>query len=198
MPGKVYSLALGKWLYSPQDKAVHWAAQWSRIWRKEEHNRKNMYKAIHQATTNSQGVEWPTLVAQDIIGAIKLLKNDTALGVDFLDVWWLKNLSNQIADDFAEVLNSVERLGAWPIQSRMNIIVLMGKPAGGLRPIALMPMLYRIWSKARRQHLIVWEKENQGPWDAAVRGNSALRAAIIGTFFDEVASYRNDNIATVL
>ena len=92
-----------------------------------------------------------------------MLKNETALGVDFLDVWWLKNLSNQIAGDLAEVLNSVEKLGAWLIQSMMNIIVLMGKPAGGLRPIALMPMRYRIWSKARRQYLIRWEAQDQGP-----------------------------------
>ena len=94
------------------------------------------------------------------LGSNQIAENDTAKGVDFLDAWWLKNSSNQIAVDFAEVLNSVERLGAWPIQSMMNIIVLMGKPAGGLRPIALMPMLYRIWSKARRQYSTGWEKMN--------------------------------------
>ena len=71
----------------------------------------------------------------------RLLKNETALGVDLLDVSWLKNLSNQIAGALAEVLPSAEKLGAWPIKSMMSIIVLMGKPASGLMPIALMLML---------------------------------------------------------
>ena len=61
-----------------------------------------------------------------------------------------------------------------------------------------MPMLYRIWTKVRRPYLQEWEARNKGPWDAAVRGSSALRAAIITLFHDEVASYSGEKIAKIL
>ena len=52
-----------------------------------------------------------------------------------------------------------------------NIIVLMGKPQGGSRPIVLMPMIYRIWAKIGKPYIDMWCKDNQGPWDAAVSGS---------------------------
>ena len=110
--------------------------------------------------------------AQDVHDAIRILKSNTALGVDFLDIAWLKRLPIEACQDIADILNEVEASGAWPLQSMMNIIVLMGKPAGGVRPIALMPIIYRIWCRARRHTLIDWEANTQGHWDAAVRGSS--------------------------
>ena len=68
-----------------------------------------------------------------------------------------------------------------------NIIVLMGIPAGGSRPIAPMPMLYRLWTKIRRPYIIKWELAHQGPWNAAVKGSSALRAGILSLLRDEMA-----------
>ena len=62
----------------------------------------------------------------------------------------------------------------------------------------MMPMLYRIWCKARRPYLTEWELGTQGHWDAAVRGNSALRSALIGTLFDEIGYYRKENSVTIL
>ena len=43
-----------------------------------------------------------------------------------------------------------------------------------------------------------WEAEHKGPWDAAVRGSSALRAAILTTFGDEVAQYSGQEVAKIL
>eukprot|EP00973_Karenia_brevis_P048488 6730357-Karenia_brevis.AAC.1 len=54
-----------------------------------------------------------------------------------------------------------------------------GQAPGGTRPIARMPMLYRIWTKRRMLYITKWEKANAGPWDAAVEGSSALRAALL-------------------
>eukprot|EP00973_Karenia_brevis_P013425 1822757-Karenia_brevis.AAC.1 len=65
----------------------------------------------------------------------------------------------------------------------------MGKPQGRTRPIALMLMLYRIWSKTRKPYIARWERANAGPWDAAVEGSSALRAALMSMFGNEVAYY---------
>eukprot|EP00973_Karenia_brevis_P041068 5683549-Karenia_brevis.AAC.1 len=63
----------------------------------------------------------------------------------------------------------------------------MGKPQGGTRTIALMPVLYRIWAKVSKPYLPKWERANAGPWDAAVEGSSALRAALTFMFGNQVA-----------
>ena len=68
-----------------------------------------------------------------------------------------------------------------------NIIVFMGKPRRGSRPIALMPMLYRVWTRVRRKYIDDWEKGAAGGWDAAVKGSSALRASILSQMRDEIA-----------
>ena len=74
----------------------------------------------------------------------------------------------------------------------------MGKPTGGTRPIALMLMLYRLWTKIRRAETDAWESAWAGPWDAAVKGSSAFRAAILGMLQNEVALYRGRHILTTL
>ena len=44
-------------------------------------------------------------------------------------------------------LHKIETRGTWPWHIFMNIIVLMGKPPlEGIRPIALMPTIYRLWT----------------------------------------------------
>ena len=48
-------------------------------------------------------------------------------------------------------------------------------------------MLYRLYSKIRRPQIIQWELAHQGPWDAAVKGSSALRAGLTSLLRDEMA-----------
>ena len=79
-----------------------------------------------------------------------------------------------------------------------NIIFLMGKPKAGSRPIALMPMLYKVWCRARREHITEWEYATAGGWDAAVQGSSALRASILSQMRDEVAIAKGEDTLTLL
>ena len=126
------------------------------------------------------------------------IPGDTAIGLDLWETRWLRRMSDDAAEGMADLLNSVEENIAWPIQILINIIVLMGKPHGDVRPIALMPMLYRLWTKIRNASIDEWGSLHHGPWDAAIRGSSALRAACIGAFFDEVHTLTGHQIASVL
>ena len=92
----------------------------------------------------------------------------------------------------------IEKTGAWPTHTLINVIVLMGKPNGGVRPIALMPMLYRLWTKCRKPEIQKWEELHRGPWDAAVKGSSALRSAIFTMFQDELAHYDGEEVLRIL
>ena len=88
--------------------------------------------------------------------AIKKLKSSTALGTDFWEVRYLKAMDEQALEALADLYNQIESDCTWPDKLLANIIVLMGKPNGGTRPIALMPMLYRVWAKARKPQLDQW------------------------------------------
>ena len=43
----------------------------------------------------------------------------------------------------------------------------------------------------------IWEDDHRGPWDAAVKGSSALRAAILSMFSDELAHLSNEEVAKI-
>eukprot|EP00973_Karenia_brevis_P051263 7120865-Karenia_brevis.AAC.1 len=55
-----------------------------------------------------------------------------------------------------------------------------------------MPMLYRIWTEIRKPYIQDWERANAGPWDAAVEGSSARRAALVSMCGNELVYYRKE------
>ena len=130
---------------------------------------------------------WDPITEEDVKRGIKLMNSVTAVGIDQWSPHQWKQLSPEALEAMAHLFNHVEKHGVWPGHIYYNIIVLMGKPAGGSRPIALMPMLYRLYTKIRRPYIIQWEIAHQGPWDAAVKGSSALRAGLLSLLRDERA-----------
>ena len=50
----------------------------------------------------------------------------------------------------------------------------------------------------RKCEISIWEESFGGMWDAAIKGSSALRAAVYGTFFDEIHSSEGCHIVTGL
>ena len=136
------------------------------------------------------------IIAIDVQRASKLFKDSTALGGDLWEPYWFKRMSVEVAQAWAHLLNRIEQVGTWPAHM---FIVLMGKPPpGGVRPIALMPMIYRLWAKVRKPELDVWDVANVEPWDAAVKGSSALRAAILSMFHDELAALSQEEVIRIL
>ena len=60
------------------------------------------------------------------------------------------------------------------------------------------PRLGLCFGKIRLPEVDAWEQAWAGPWDAAVKGSSALRAAILNLLQDEVAVYRGRHTLTTL
>ena len=89
--------------------------------------------------------------------AIFRLSKRTAVGVDQWspEVW--RDLSDEALEELVHLLNDVEQRLTWPAHIYYNLIILIGKPAGGTRPIALMAMIYRLWTKIRRPEIDAWE-----------------------------------------
>ena len=124
---------------------------------------------------------------EDVKRGIKLMNSGTAVGIGQWSPHHWKQLSQEALEAITHLFNHIEHHGVGRGHIYYNIIVLMGKPTGGSRPIALMPMPYRLWTKIRRPYIIKWELAHQGPWDAAVKGSSALRAGLLSLVRDEMA-----------
>ena len=75
---------------------------------------------------------------------------------------------------------------------------LHGMDVEAVRPIALMPMLYRLWTKIRKSAIQTWDVSHRRPRDAAIRGSSALRAAVLSAFHDELATTSGKAVSRVL
>lgn len=65
----------------------------------------------------------------------------------------------------------------------------MDKPIGGVRPIALMSMIYKFCTKIRHCEVRKW---------AAIRGSSALQAAVLSAFFNELHTFDGKEVASIL
>ena len=90
------------------------------------------------------------ITMEDLERGLKMLNTNTAVGIDQWSPGQLRLLSPEAKQLLLSILQDVEESRAWPAYTYYNIMVLMGKPNGGSRSIALMPMLYRIWCEARK------------------------------------------------
>ena len=115
---------------------------WDGIWGKKDANHveeTRTWMTITKAQALAQHAVSPRdrITPEMVMRATKLLKRDTSLGIDWWEVEWLRTMTYEMAVQIANLLNTIECEVAWPAQILTNIIVLMGKPAGGVRPIAL-------------------------------------------------------------
>lgn len=65
---------------------------------------------------------------------IKMLKTETALGIDLWEVLWLKQLPGWGLQTLADLLVVIEAKMSWPVTILVNFIVLVGKPKGVYDP----------------------------------------------------------------
>ena len=183
-------------LTEPIEKNKYFSRYWKGFWDRDSPKYQEMLQSLVAIRFHAMDMDLPPIEPLQIWAAAKHLKLDTGLGIDLVDPFLFKNLSRRGAQELCDILNRIETEVMWP-EHPLNLIVLMGKPGGGCRPIALMPMLYRLWTKIRRPYMRDWEADNKGPWDAAVRGSSALRAAILIAFADEMGTYSGLEVAKV-
>ncbi len=69
----------------------------------------------------------------------------------------------------ASILNVIESSGELPSQVEVIFTVLLAKPQGGFRPIAILPPVCRLWMKIRRHYCeravgARWAQAHFSPW----------------------------------
>ena len=90
------------------------------------------------------GDELPDVTPADLVRAIKSIKKDTALGPDHLSPKELRRLPEAGIEALLHLYRQMEKGICVPESFKQALVALFGTPGGGERPIALMPMLYRV------------------------------------------------------
>ena len=111
----------------------------------------------------------------------------SACGIEFTVGQELRSLPAEAWHDMAIECNRWEDTLALPIQTIISLMAVLPKPQGGERLIALMHRLLRAFFKARRWFISSWEQSRADWWDNALKGSSALRAAVLRSFGSEAA-----------
>jgi hypothetical protein len=111
----------------------------------------------------------------------------TAIGSD--DVTFLEVA--ELPDGALGILGALMKAAvvhlALPMQTLLNVMVLLGKKGGGSRTVAILATFYRLLMRMLGDEVTQWDERTAGHWDSAVRGSSALRAQVARALEVEVA-----------
>ena len=119
----------------------------------------------------------PQLWVEAVLDAAMTFPVDTGLGWDGVHPRCLGRLSSELLDWLVLILRHAEKTGEWQAAVELIIIVLLPKSDGGFRPIGLLPLLPRLWMRARRSVCISWEKMQHKPYLYGGKGMGADVAA---------------------
>ena len=97
----------------------------------------------------------------------------------------LANLPFIALGEISDALKDQAQSCVVPHQLLLNFNAILGKK-DGCRTISKTPMLWRMFCKCDTK-VKQWELEQAGPYDRAVKGSSALSAALLRNLLAEVA-----------
>ena len=130
--------------------------------------------------------------------ALFSLRDNTGLGLDSAPPRFFKRLPLEARRLFATLFADIECKLAWPWQVLANKLALLPKPDGDVRPIALMAMVVRWFTRCHRRACREWTRERAAFWDNAVAASSALRSATLTALRCELADIAGDQWSLVL
>eukprot|EP00959_Pyramimonas_sp_CCMP1952_P261271 5462391-Pyramimonas_sp.AAC.1 len=88
--------------------------------------------------------------------ASKSFPTRTAVGADAFRPRHWALLSHPALSMLGYIFYLCEQWPLWPSPMQFVHVVLLGKPTGGYRPIALLVSLCRVWAKARIGYVRQW------------------------------------------
>jgi len=169
------------------------------LWSKHQEQFEELNDAIQNVIRLARdGDELPEVTPADLPRAIKSIKKDTALGPDHLSPKELRRLPNEGVEALLHLYRQMEKGICVPEVFKQALVALLGKPGGGERPIALMPMLYRVWMRLRKNLVTGWDDKKHEFWDTAVKGSSPLQATYRRLCMDEMAVLQKSSVASCL
>ena len=111
----------------------------------------------------------------------------TAIGLDEVAFKDIELLPDEALIMLAGIMRYALRNLALPVQILINLMVMLGKPAGGSRTIAILATFYRLLMRILSPMVTEWDTKAAGHWDSAIRGSSSLRAQLARSLELELA-----------
>ena len=183
-------------ILGPDQRVASRAQWWANRWARDQPQQQATIRAIdglRQAA--SQADQLPPITAQDVRLAVHSMSDKAGRGLDWWEPGAIKALPLPGLQGLADFYAATESTCLWAPQLACIAIALLPKPdPASDRPIALLPILCRLWSRCRKPYFTEWCVQHAGWWDTAVHGNSALQAALRRCIQDE--AYRALGIVT--
>eukprot|EP00971_Amphidinium_carterae_P317819 6318007-Amphidinium_carterae.1 len=148
---KVWDLAVRTpegWASSPGEVATSELRAWSKLWKPGHTVRE---PGGHEPRLPGRGGLWEVLAR---------IKKGKALGADHWTISELRSLGLEAIGKLEVLFLFFEQQGRWPDQLRELLYLQLpkdgAKEAGQRRPIALLPMIYRIWAAWQKHRVTEW------------------------------------------
>ena len=164
---------------TPVDMMASRFKTWVAKWQKTQDSSQDTVMAIQEVSACAKAdQELPKIELKDLDEALATMNEATLLGADRFGPRFIKSLPKDGGQKLVDLLNQCEEQVAWPWQVFVTLVCLLAKEVNGERPISLLTMLYRIWSRTRQAFATDWCDAKAGFWDDSVRGSSPLQAAL--------------------
>ena len=173
----------------PGDMMQHRFEFWSRVWDSPDTRASlsGVLDALRPLALSFAAEQLEPLTVGDLLGGARCFSSDTAVGVDHWAPRSLLDLPRDAVMGYTRLLNQCEQQMMWPTQILLSVIALLPKSVDCDRPICKCPTLYRVYCKSRNHDMEKWSQDRCNFWDTAVRGSSALQAALLRELGHEVA-----------
>jgi hypothetical protein len=175
----------------------HRAQEWARVWSLPAGR---LAPSGWEAELREQVSQRPLepMHEAEVWEVVKSAPKKTAPGADGWIPYEWKGLGPEPCHDLCQLFLKAEKDLMWPTSTTQVVMALLPKPGGGERTIGLTSGFYRLYMRIRKPGIARWQDEHVGHWDHAVRGSSALRAAIIREFRNDLAKWAGVHVATLM
>ena len=165
---------------------------------KLEQLRESTLLSLQDVMSDAAQANRQAFTVEDLLSAAKSYPDKKAMGIDFWRTAVFRVLPPEALQSLANVVDSSFKILQWPVQMLLNLMALIPKTAGGERPIAKTPLLYRLSNVWSMPVLREWGEANVAEFDYATRGRSALTSASLRAWSNEVASIAGQESLSVL
>ena len=177
--------------YSPSDVAEDCLGGWAQIWEAGKEEEALVFE-------DWEADEVTEITGERLRKAVAKFPEKTGMG---MCGWHPKDwdkVGEEALECLAHIMSLAEATGCWPGTQKETAMVRIGKEGGGVgdyRLIGLMPTLYRVWAKLRRDERMAWEEKNARCYDFASKGRGAISEVWDVALMDEGARVQKADTA---
>lgn len=187
----------------PEVWAPFFLKQWEQFWQRDQDEEHGDFHEIVDVVPTIAHQSLVPITFQEWQEALVSAKTSTMRGVDSWSPKELKRLPETLVRPLLDLFSAIEQGAKWPTQLTTWLVILLRKnsdpvPAwGGIRPISVAGLVYRIWSRIRVRHFL---KHVEGFAPPLVKSRLSTKAiwCMLADYFDRATQQRRPLCGVVL